>query len=284
MLKAIILDVDGVIVGKKQGVNFPLPNELVTQKLKEVQTSGIPVVLCTAKFHYAVQKIIEQARLRNPHITDGGALIIDPLGSSIIKKHTLDKQLVHSIVSTCLNDNLYTEVYKAEDYYIQKGQINTFTEQRLKVLQKEPKVVDSLVARLANLDVIKIIAFAKDEEDIKRVEHTLQPFMSQIHLVFTMNPVHLPFRNGIITTKGISKKQATKEVLDYLNISPADTLAVGDTLGDWNFMKVCGYAATVGNDSQELKDLTKTKGDGNYFFGSSVDNNGLLDILNYFGL
>ena len=47
-------------------------------------------------------------------------------------------------------------------------------------------------------------------------------------------------------------------------------------------MKMCQYAATVGNESQELKDLVKTKGEGNYFIGSSVDDNGFLDILDHF--
>ena len=49
MIKAIITDIDGVIVGKKHGVNFPLPNDDVIQKLKNLHKTGFPIVLCTAK-------------------------------------------------------------------------------------------------------------------------------------------------------------------------------------------------------------------------------------------
>lgn len=284
MLRAIIADVDGVIVGKKQGVNFPLPNETVTQKLKEVHDQGTPVILCTAKFNHAVRKIIHSAGLRNPHITDGGALIIDPLDNKIIKKHTLDKNLAHDIVTACLNQSLYTEVYGPENYFIQKEQIGDFTKKRLKVLQKEHTAVDSLANQLEDIEAIKIIAFAENEADKERVEHVLEPFMSKIHFVWTMHPSHLPFQAAIITVKGVSKKHAAQEVLNYLNISPEDALGIGDTLGDWNFMSDCSYAATVGDESKELKELAKSKGDGNYLFASSVDDNGLLDILNYFNL
>lgn len=50
MIKAIIADVDGVIVGNRRGVNFPLPNKVVMQKLKDLHKKGIPIVLCTEPF------------------------------------------------------------------------------------------------------------------------------------------------------------------------------------------------------------------------------------------
>ncbi len=49
MVKLIITDVDGVIVGHKVGVNFPYPSQKVIEALKEVKLS-IPVVLCTGKY------------------------------------------------------------------------------------------------------------------------------------------------------------------------------------------------------------------------------------------
>lgn len=79
MIKAIITDVDGVIVGDKKGVNFPLPNERVIERLKAIKKSGIPVILCTGKPTYATEDIIRKAELDNPHITDAGAFIYNPL-------------------------------------------------------------------------------------------------------------------------------------------------------------------------------------------------------------
>ena len=107
MMKAIITDVDGVIVGKKRGVNFPLPNYKVIRKLKKIRAEGIPVVLCTAKSNFAILEIVKKANLLNPHIADGGALIIDPLNDHVIKKRNFDKKLAKDIVSACFNGGIY---------------------------------------------------------------------------------------------------------------------------------------------------------------------------------
>jgi hydroxymethylpyrimidine pyrophosphatase-like HAD family hydrolase len=149
-------------------------------------------------------------------------------------------------------------------------------------MQIEPEVVSSLEENLITTDSIKIEAFAKNKEEMPHIESLLKSFTNDIHILWTMHATILPYQICDITVKNVSKKSAALEVLQFLNIQPADVLGIGDTLGDWNFIEMCKYAATVGDESTDLKDLVKTKGEGNYFYGSSVDENGLLDIFNYF--
>ncbi len=86
MIKGIILDIDGVIVGEKIGFNSPNPHIEVIKKLKEIREQGIVIVLCTAKPHYSIQTIINEAKLNNLHITNGGGVIIDPIDNIFLKK------------------------------------------------------------------------------------------------------------------------------------------------------------------------------------------------------
>jgi len=44
MIKAIILDVDGVIVGEKIGFNSPYPHPDVINRLKKIRQKGISLV------------------------------------------------------------------------------------------------------------------------------------------------------------------------------------------------------------------------------------------------
>jgi len=280
-IKAIVTDVDGVIVGNKHGINFPLPNASVINALRHIREKGTLVILCTAKFNHAVKEIIIQANLRNPHITDGGALIIDPLNNKLIKKHIFDKTLARNLVSKLIPKGFYTEVFGADEYYLQKDHISAFTEKRIKILQKEHKTVNAMLDSIDEIDVIKILAFTHTVQQKQAVNSLLEGFTKQINLVWSTHPA-LPTQNAVITMQGVSKRDATKEVLDYLHISPEDTLGIGDTLGDWNFMSLCRYVGTVGDESTELKELAKTKGEGNYYFGSSVDTNGFLEILHHF--
>lgn len=160
MIKAIIADVDGVIVGKKPGVNFPLPNEKVIKKLKELHKNGLPIVLCTAKYHPGIIDLIKLADLHGPHITSGGALVIDPLDNKIVKTHSLDNNLAQQIVTSCIKNNIYIECYGTETYFVEKKQAFELTKKHAVINEVEPKIVSSLEKELMTTDLVKIEAFA----------------------------------------------------------------------------------------------------------------------------
>src|SRR4051794_30508603 len=118
MIKAIITDVDGVIVGEKIGFNSPHPHADVVSALKKVRENGVAVCLCTAKPHFAISEEVNASNLHNPHIAEAGAVIIDPIDNIIVEKHILEKRLVKNILQTLLNVDIYTEFYTIDDYFI----------------------------------------------------------------------------------------------------------------------------------------------------------------------
>ena len=67
-----------------------------------------------------------------------------------------------------------------------------------------------------------------------------------------------------------------------MNIPLEDILAVGDSTSDWQFIELCGYGAAMGNASDQLKKLVKTKQEAHFYIGGNVDKNGIIEILNYF--
>lgn len=284
MIKAIITDVDGVIVGTKKGVNFPLPNEKIIQRLKELHKKGLPIILCTGKPITAIEGIIRAAELDNPHICDAGAFIYNPLRDQIIKEHIIPKNLVKKIVASCLKNNIYVEVLAAKEYYIQKNQIQALTQKRTAILQQEPIVVDALLDVIPQLKIIKILPFINDVSEKQRIENLLTPFADEIHSFWSTVPFMLPAWTKVVTVKGVSKYHASQEVLDYLNLSFKDCLGVGDLPPDWLFIKHCRYGGIVGDADPEFKNNVISKGEGNYVLAPSADENGFLDILDYFKL
>lgn len=282
MIKAIITDVDGVIVGDKEGINFPLPNKRVIQRLKEINQTGIPIILCTGKPKKSIEEIIKAAQLDNPHISDAGAYIYNPLRDEVVNEHTIPTLLVKQIVKACLEKNLYVEIHEATGYYIQKDQQQSLTAKRTIILQQEPKIVDSLIAEISQRKIIKILPFIDNEKEKARIEEILEPVVDKIHAFWSTVPFMLPVLAKVITAKGVSKMYASQEVLDYLQLSFNDCLGVGDLPPDWLFIKHCLYGGAVGNIDSEFKKNIKSKGKGNYFFGRSVDEDGFIEILNYF--
>ncbi|RJQ36281.1 HAD-IIB family hydrolase [Candidatus Microgenomates bacterium] len=281
MLKAIVLDVDGVIVGKRKGFNFPNPHGEVLEFLKKIRLKGIPVILCTAKFSFAIEEIIKKSGLKNPHIAERGALIYDLLEKKVIKSSPLLKELAKQIILSAIENNIFVEAFTQKDYFIHKGQNEEILKKRVAILQTNPKIIDFNSDIFFPKSILKILFTARDENDKKAIEKISSSFKDKIETFWTMHPSSLPLEYFSIAAVGVSKGEALKEVAQNLNISLDNVLAVGDTLGDWEFMKVCKYVGTLENAEEELKKMVKLKGE-NSFIGPSVDNHGIIKIINHF--
>lgn len=284
MIKAIILDVDGVIVGEKIGFNSPTPHDQVLDALKNIHKKGLAVSLCTAKPHYSIQDIIQGASLSNPHITDAGAVIIDPIDNIIVEKHAIEESLAKKILEVCITNNIYVEFYTVDDYFIQEDQVCEITQKHTHVLQREPKIVSNLLQASTEYEITKIMPISRDKKHQKDVIQILDQFTNELSISWGVHPVALPLQFGIITALDSSKKEGAEAIVKNLNISFDEVLGIGDSTSDWSFIEMCGYAATLENGSEKIKELVATKGEGKYFIAPHVDENGILDVLKYFSL
>jgi Cof subfamily protein (haloacid dehalogenase superfamily) len=285
MIKAIILDVDGVIIGEKVGYNSPHPHQDVVAALKKTREKGIAVCLCTAKPHYSISVEINAPKLHNPHIADAGAVIIDPIDKIIVEEHVIDKKLVQEMVQVLLAHDVYTEFYTVNDYFIQKNQVSEITAKHRHILQRDPVIVSNLIEESRKNRITKIMPIAKDKEDMKRVSEILEPYTTKASISWAVHPVALPLQFGIITALGSSKKEGAEAIVKSLQISFDEVLGVGDSTSDWKFIQLCGYGATLANGSDELKELLAAKGEGKYVISKgSVDENGILEILRFFSM
>lgn len=282
-IKGIILDVDGVIVGEKIGFNSPNPHIDVINKLKEIMNSGIPISLCTAKPHFSIGKIIKDAKLNSYHITDGGSVIINPIDNTIVKKHVMDKDKVKDILEMYIANNVYTEFYTVDNYFIQESQKCDITPKHIHILQENPVILKDIVNESIKYDVTKIMPIALDEADQNRVTELFEKMNTGLTLSWGIHPVANPLKFGIITAPGISKKQGAIEIANNMRVPLENILAVGDSTSDWQFIELCGYGAAMGNASEKLKKLVQTKQEGHFFIGGDVDENGIIEILDYFG-
>ncbi len=285
MIKAVILDVDGVIVGEKIGYNSPYPHSNVLRALKTVRGKGIPIALCTAKPHYAIQEIIKRADLHNPHIADAGAVIIDPIDNIFVEEHIIEKTLAKKVLETCMQNKIYVEFYTVDDYFIQRSEISAITKKHAHILQRKPKELTDAVKESTKYSITKIMPISLNEDDKKRVSKVLTQFDNELSISWGVHPVALPLQFGIVTAKGSSKKEGAETIARSLKVPMEDVLGIGDSTSDWKFISHCGYGATVSNGSKDLKDRLKSKDIGKYHISDkSVDQNGILEILKYFSL
>jgi hydroxymethylpyrimidine pyrophosphatase-like HAD family hydrolase len=284
MIRAVVLDVDGVIVGDREGFNFPYPHREVIESLRKVHESGIFVSLCTGKMAYAIEKIVRDAHLDNIHIADGGAIGVNPIEKKAYFQYAIDKLKVLSLANFYISYNIYIEFYTSSEYFVLKRQVNEFTARHTKVLQKEPVLLDELDSLLEKGDVIRMVLNAKNEAQRDFIIQTFaEKFGRDFDIGWTMNLYLVPWHLGIVTVKGISKGKGVEDISKYLNVPLENILGIGDTMHDWEFIKICGFGATMANASEKLKELVLQKGDLGYV-GRDVNENGVIDVLKHFEL
>ncbi|MDA1316718.1 MAG: HAD family hydrolase [bacterium] len=282
MIKAIILDVDGVISGDKKGYNWPDPHPDVVRAIKSINAKGIPVSLCTGRGAFGIHHFVELLDLNNPHIGDGGAVVIDVHAQKIIDAHFIPTKTAQSIVRKLQNHDLYLELYTIDGYMIQQGTMRDITQKHAAVLGHDAKLVSSLIDELDNQDIIKIMPIARSPAEKALVVKLFEPYQKELTLQWGTHPSADPYEFGIITQKGISKGTAALKLLETMNVEFEDVLGVGDNVTDWDFIELCGYAGAMGNASSDLKELVRSK--TNSIIGGTVNENGLLDIFRYFEL
>ncbi|KKP32986.1 MAG: putative hydrolases of the HAD superfamily [Candidatus Roizmanbacteria bacterium GW2011_GWA2_32_13] len=212
-----------------------------------------------------------------------GAILVDPSSLAIIKKHVIDNSIVVDLTKQLSENNIYTEIYTTEKYYIQKNQKNEITKLHNFTLSFEPIMVDDLVNQVKNSEIVKILPVTKTDQEKKIVEQIFSKFKEKLVIGWSTHPAIKGYFFGNITASGISKKQSVLEIINLYKIKTEEILGVGDSLTDWDFIEVCGYVGAMGNAVDELKRLVSTKGSNGYI-GKSVDENGILDIFKYFDL
>lgn len=282
-IKAIILDVDGVIVGDKKGFNAPYPPLEVINKLRKIREKNIYIILCSAKPYYSVKKIVDDAQLNNIQTALAGAILVDPLNLKIVKKHVIDSSVAVDLTKQLFDNNIYTEIYTTDKYYIQKTQKNEITNLHNFTLSFEPIIVDDLINQVKQSEIVKILPVTKTDEERKVVDRIFSKFKEKLVIGWSTHPAIKGYHFGNITTQGISKKQSILEIVEMYKIKCQEMLGVGDSLTDWDFIGICGFAGAMGNAVDDLKTLVSSKGKNGYI-GKPVNENGILDIFKYFEL
>ncbi|KKP62947.1 MAG: HAD-superfamily hydrolase, subfamily IIB [Candidatus Roizmanbacteria bacterium GW2011_GWC2_34_23] len=239
--------------------------------------------MCSAKPYYSVKKIVDDAQLNNIQTALAGAILIDPSNLTVVKKHVIENNIATGLTKKILDNNIYTEIYMTDKYFIQKSQKNEITKLHNFTLSFEPIMVNDLINQIKKSKIIKILPVTKTDEERKIVEQIFLNYKDKLAIGWSTHPAIKGYFFGNITASGISKKQSILEIVSMYKINTKNILGVGDSLTDWDFIGVCGYAGAMGNATEDLKKLVLSKGDNGYI-GKSVNENGILDIFNYFGL
>ncbi|MBD3238786.1 MAG: HAD hydrolase family protein [Candidatus Moranbacteria bacterium] len=282
-IKNIILDVDGVIIGSKENHNFPQPHPNIIKKLAHLQASNVNVSFCTARSGFVTEPIVSRAGLNTFHVTDGGGLVRNFLDNKTVLKVRLNSKNSQKLIFDLFAQKVFFEVYTLKQClmpsYLSNHPVAKIHQQ---ILQFSP-VFFSDPGLVIKKETLKITLAANNLNQKNQINKILKNYQSLFDINWTLHPSRKNLRFVVITPKSISKGQGVDYLIKHCGFKLENTLGVGDTIGDWDFIQNCGFKATLANATPDLKQKI-SKQNQNSFIGGHVDENGLLSIFKHFNI
>ena len=275
MKKIIFLDIDGTLV---------TPNKPVSQKVKEAiiktRENGNYVFLCTGRNRSSIEAL-EDIGFDGYICSAGGYIEVD---GKVIDKTYLDNDEVNRIIEILDSNNIlynlegsdYTYSSEKLKYYFAHAILgdngsNSEFERLMEQQKNEYNMVD-ISEYDGSQGIHKLCFIAFDMDDVNKVKDVLDDYHFVIHDVFSEHTI-----NGEIINKDINKGLAVKKVVEYLNLDIQDTIGFGDSMNDYEMIKVCKYGVAMANASDELKQYAN-------IVCESVDDDGVYHQLKRFSL
>lgn len=282
-INTLILDVDGVINGGLEGVNSPFPSEPVVARLQEFASKpGNQIVFCTSKGVYPIAEMVDKFGFHGVHIADAGGVVYDSLTNEYTVNGFQDNEAV-DIIAKMESTNKYFEVYTDTDWYIlDKFSDMDYISIHSMIMRKKPVVLRSFDDFNQLEKVSKFMLFTEDETDSKESEQIMDSLGSDFNTKWTGNPMLGNVNLIVVTKPGVSKKDSVQKLHEDGAINLEKCLGAGDYISDWKFMSICGYQGVMGNSDDEL--MKKASENDTAFVGGYVDDDGVLDIFDHFGV
>ncbi len=283
MIKAVILDVDGVIAGPRSD-RFPHPSTRIGEALCSVIGGGVPVSLLSGKTGFAIGDSVRDMRLPGLHVADSGAVVFNPTSGEVAYQAVLSPQQIETVFSLFHDAGIVLHTFTSSAYYANAPLPDHVEEYYRAIMNRSAQVWTSDLAQ--SVHVVKINLYANNDEEKAMVDERIVRLVGTgLHVnPWSKNP-SLSSRVNIrnITAAGVSKYSGAKHLLKHLGVDFEHVLGVGDTIHDWDFIEHCGYKGIMSNATDELKARFNLE-DPHQHMGGHVDEDGLIEILNHFKL
>ncbi len=263
--KCVFIDIDDTI-NPSNGHVSDYTKDVMT-RLKE---KGIIVVVNTGRSaKYAIAKAME-ANLSNYIISSNGAEVYDYVNDNIIFEQSIPSDTVKKVYKYCqrmdltlILNTLVNRYINKKDYKYNNEPVEYFSNID-EILENNP--INQLVILSDNYDRMLVIPnMFKEKFPNLKVVH------SSISLIEERRIKNKEYYHDLVL-ENTAKSTGLVELLDYLNISSDEVIAVGNGYDDVCMFDVVGTSIAVGNANDKLKEVAT-------YIAQSVQEDGAAKML-----
>ena len=230
-IRAIVSDIDGTLLDTPKQT---LPSERMLAAIRALKDLGIEFYLVSSRSFPNAQPLMKVLPSQNPAVLYGGAEIVQPDGTVLVR-HSITPSKVAEIIAITskLDFSVLTDGNNGRKQY-QSGAVLSEIEnpeglKRIVVLLIPPESVDMIVKQFDGVDDISCHVVPSGEV----------PGLFHIHL----------------TDNRANKGKAVHELAKMVGVDPSEMLAAGDGRNDISLFEAVGYKVAMSNAADELKQI-----------------------------
>lgn len=241
--KLLVLDLDGTLTNKEKKIT---PKTL--DSLLKVQEMGIKLVLASGRPTFGITPLAKELKMDQYGgyiLSYNGGKIINFKSGEIILEKSLPKDLIpwlhqqakESDTTILSYENQFIVTEKPEDKYVQHEQF--LTKMELK------KVNDFTKAISFHPDKCLIVG---EPEKLIPLEEIVSKEIGHRLNVFRSEPFFLE-----LVPKGIDKAKSLQTLLNRINLTKEEMIAVGDGYNDLSMIEFAGLGVAMANAQEPVK-------------------------------
>lgn len=240
--KMIVVDLDGTLLNKKSHCTYKTINYL-----KKLKSLGYVIVIATGRVLYDAMKVTNGAEFADYIISSCGGVIYDRNNYKLIEKNPIGKEYIRKVFQE-FNDDFdnvcLSDLFKYSRYNYQ-GKMGI-------IYDREIKDVDRFIDN--NDDIVNIIIKFNDDLVVDKYVEILKSTGIDVVL---MKDSFKDKRWIEIFDKGISKYNAIRKIMNIEQIDNDNIISFGDSMNDFDMVKLSGIGVAMGNAIDEIKDVSK---------------------------
>lgn len=255
-IKVIALDMDGTLLDSSNQID-----EKLTSVLTELRAANIKIVLATGRTEKEIKEIIPTDFPYDGAVTSNG------MGCYVedkeIFQNYLDEELAEEVTQLAREHQVYYEMHSSdgvrqaleEDKQMMQEEVNGDPPPSLKAnelysrnLAMNKSIV--WVDELTYSNVVKIYYFSMQLEKINNWKQTLEQLKQTKRFSTSSSSLH----NVEIMKENISKATGLTRLLDHLNVSPKELMAIGDGENDLSMFELSSFPVAMKNAPDLVKD------------------------------
>ena len=264
--KLLVLDVDGTLVG-----HGAYPSPRVTEAIKEAKAQGVKVVLGTGRASEACYHLLRTLQLDGLHVFFDGAAVVDWPSNDIVFLQALPPHASKRLVELSREYNLFLEIYAHDFYFIEND--NDLAQQQREKLQLT-SLVTNLMSLINRIKIVKGQLLATNDAQKKQARVISDQMEGYCKMSWSFDASNSTYFINAVA-RSVSKGQAIRDMLDYLNIDPDHVMAIGDSFNDLATFEAVGFSVAMGNAPGEIQQVAN-------WVAPSVDHDGIAAAIEKF--